>query len=285
MPGAGFGRTPALEDVRQLDRSAQRLADPAHALRVRIDDADRPELVERALGRHRRGMDPLPDERHVPGQRERRPVVEDRHRDVLDGSPDAVRNGRRGRRADDVRLADEAERSGTCPPPAPSTWYAWTVRPRSRPRCPRARRSRAGRRCGARPTRRVVGVPERGIDDLGVGAVVLVDLEADGPGVDQRVEWAVLERPGVGLKPDVDRPTLERLKDPLHGPWRLDETGPDQRRHAARQRGGHEGRADRVDVAVDRPRSGDIAVAHERHGQRADRQVDAFSHGRVAGHD
>ena len=39
--------------------------DPAHALRVGVDDRDRAELVERALGGHRRRVDPLADEREV----------------------------------------------------------------------------------------------------------------------------------------------------------------------------------------------------------------------------
>src|SRR5206468_11261753 len=78
-----------------------------------------------------------------------------------------------------------------------------------------------------------VGVPERGIDELRVRAVVLVDLEADRAGVEKGVEGAGIRRACVSLQPDVHREVLEAAKRPLHRRGRLVEAGADQGRHAA----------------------------------------------------
>ena len=68
---------------------------------------------------------------------------------------------------------------------------------------------------------------------------------------------------------------------PLHQPRRLLEAGRDQRRHAARQRGGQQPRADRVDVAVDGARRRDQAVAGDRRGVRPDVELDPVADRRV----
>jgi hypothetical protein len=73
QPGAASGSVHASVSSRgELDRPPDRLHDPAHALRVGVDDLDRPELVERALRGHRRRVDALADERDVAGDAERR---------------------------------------------------------------------------------------------------------------------------------------------------------------------------------------------------------------------
>ncbi len=61
---------------------------------------------------------------------------------------------------------------------------------------------------GVEGDRDVVGLGEAQdvVDELGVGAVVLVDLEAARAGIEQRLERAVVLGPGAGLEPDVDRP-------------------------------------------------------------------------------
>ena len=48
-----------------------------------------------------------------------------------------------------------------------------------------------------------VGEPERGVDQLGRRAVVLVDLEADRAGIEQDLEFRGVHRPGIRLEPDV----------------------------------------------------------------------------------
>src|SRR6266568_9596505 len=54
-----LGLPPEFHRVRQLPCPADRLADPAHALRVAVHDADRAKLVQRTLGRHGGGVDAL----------------------------------------------------------------------------------------------------------------------------------------------------------------------------------------------------------------------------------
>ena len=121
------------------------------------------------------------------------------------------------------------------------------------------------------------------VDQLRVRPVVLVDLEPARAGVEQRLERPVVLEPGARLQPDVDRPVGETEERSLHRPGRLLEAGRDERRDAARQRRRQELRADRVDVAVDRARRRDQAVAHDRLRVRADRQVDAVADRAVAG--
>ncbi len=81
-----------------------------------------------------------------------------------------------------------------------------------------------------------VGEPQDVVDQLRVGAVVLVDLEAARARIEQGLERSVVLRPGAGLQPDVDRPLREAGERPLHRPRRLLEAGGDERRHAAGQR-------------------------------------------------
>ncbi len=128
-----------------------------------------------------------------------------------------------------------------------------------------------------------VGVAQHGVDQLGIGAVVLVDLEAHGTRVEQGVERRVGRRPGVRLQAQVDGPVLERAQRALHGPRRLLEAGRDERGHAAGERGGDQLGRDQVDVAVHRARGGHQAVADDGLGVRADGQVDAVADRRVAG--
>ena len=128
-----------------------------------------------------------------------------------------------------------------------------------------------------------VGEAEDMVDELGRGAVVLVDLEADRARVEERLERGVVRGPRVRLEADVERPALEAAERPLHRRRRLVEAGGDQRRHAGGQRRGEEVRADRVDVRVDGAGRGDQAVGGDRGGVRPDREVDPLGDAGVPG--
>ena len=128
-----------------------------------------------------------------------------------------------------------------------------------------------------------LGEAQRVVDERRVGAVVLVDLEPARPGVEERLERPVVLGAGAGLEADVERPVGGRGERPGHRRRRLLEAGRDQRGDATGQRGRQQLRRDEVDVAVDRPGRGDQAVAHDRLGVRADRQLDPVADRVVAG--
>ena len=135
-------------------------------------------------------------------------------------------------------------RSGTCPPPGP----LHVVRV-DRPPGDRGDRvlelGALVEPVGVEADRHValVRVAQDAVDEVRVGAVVLVDLEPDGARLDQRVEVPLVERPRTGLHADVDRPRLHPGEDPLHRERRLLEARGDERRDAARQRGREQLRA------------------------------------------
>ena len=66
-----------------------------------------------------------------------------------------------------------------------------------------------------------VGEAQDVVDQLRVGAVVLVDLEAAGAGVEQRLERPVVLGARAGLQPDVDRPVADPGQRPRHRPRRF----------------------------------------------------------------
>ena len=148
-PLGGLGPAPRLHDVGQLERPSDRLADAPHPLRVGVHDRDRAQLVERPLGGHPRLEHALADELEVARHRPRQPVVEHGHRDVLDRGVDAERQRRRGRRAQDRRLAHEAEQVGhVAAARCPRRGRRGPSGRRSPRPCPRARRTPGARRCG-----------------------------------------------------------------------------------------------------------------------------------------
>ena len=212
------------------------------------------------------------------GDRERRAVVEDDHRDAFGRRVDPERDRRRRRRAQDVRLAHEAQQVREVAAATPLDVIG-VDGPAGDRGDGVLELGRLVEPVGVERDGHVVriGEAEDVVDQRGIGAVVLVDLEAARAGVEQRVERSVVLDPRAGLEADVDGPAVEAGERPLHRPRRLLEAGRDERRHAARQRGRQEGRADRVDVAVDRARGRDQAVAHDRLGVRTDRQLDAVA--------
>ncbi len=130
---------------------------------------------------------------------------------------------------------------------------------------------------GVERDRHVVGVRESEdvVDQLRVGAVILVDLEAAGAGVEEGLEGGVVLRPGGRLEGHVQGPLIEAQQRPFHRPRRFHESGGDQGRDASGQGRWHQGGPDDMNVAVDRTRSGDEAVSRVRLGVWPDRQLDA----------
>jgi hypothetical protein len=189
--------------------------------------------VERSLGGHPGLEHALADELDVARDRPREPVVEHGHGDVLDRCVDAERQRGRGRRTQDRRLAHEAQQVGDV-----AAAGALDVVGVDRPAGDRGHRVLELRRLlepvGVEAQRQVprLDVSQHVIDELGVGAVVLVDLEPQRARVDQRVEVPVLGRPRPRLHPDVQRPALEPGQRPLHRERRLLEPRRDQRGHA-----------------------------------------------------
>ena len=110
---------------------------------------------------------------------------------------------------------------------------------------------------GVQAHRHVVrlGRGQGGVDDLGVGAPVLVDLQPHRAGLDQGIERLAPIGPGARLQPEVHRQELERLERAVHAPGRLLEAGGDQGGHARAERHRHEPRAQQVHVAVDAARA------------------------------
>jgi len=100
--GAIVGRVDAahaLHLVGQLPGAADHLADAPHALGVRVDDADRPQLVQDALRLHRRVVDALGDQQVVAGHEGIHAVHAPHHRVVLARRIGAVGDRRRRRGA------------------------------------------------------------------------------------------------------------------------------------------------------------------------------------------
>ena len=110
--------------------------------------ADGAQLVERALRSHPRLEHALADQLEVARDRPREPVVEHRHRHVLDRRVDP--NGNVGvvdeQRIDGSRT--RPRRSGHARRPCPRRGRRGRSDRRSRRPCPRAPRTREGRRCG-----------------------------------------------------------------------------------------------------------------------------------------
>ena len=159
-------------------------------------------------GRHRGRVDAFADQGDILGHAERRPVVEDDHRDLFGRRVHAERHRRRRRRADDVRLADQPKQVRDVPAAAPFDVVGVDRSPRDGGDC-LFELGGFVEPVGVQRDGDVVGIGEAQdmVDELGVRAVVLVDLEAACARIDQRLERRVVLRPGHGLQPDVDRPS------------------------------------------------------------------------------
>src|SRR5215469_15523723 len=109
---ASLSGPPRFHGVRKLPGAAYGLTDPAHALGVTVDDADRAKIVQRSLGRHCAGVDSLRGQYAVAWVDARAAMHRDDHLGMLGGGVGAVGDGWCRRRADDVGLADECDQVG-----------------------------------------------------------------------------------------------------------------------------------------------------------------------------
>ena len=110
-----------------------------------------------------------------------------------------------------------------------------------------------------------------------------MDLQADRPRLDRALRGPRDVRSGRGLQTEVHRQALERLEGADHPPRGLLEPGRHERGDAGRQGDGNESGTQKMDVRVDRAGRDEQAMAGDRPGPGADRQVDAVHDVRVAG--
>jgi hypothetical protein len=90
---------------------------------------DRAEIVQDVFGGDRLAPDAALGEGHVLGDAGVEVMAHHQHVEVLVQRVDGERPRRIGRRRQHVGLADALMMSGACPPPAPSVWNVWMVRP------------------------------------------------------------------------------------------------------------------------------------------------------------
>ena len=297
VPGAGvLGQRAALGlHVRgHLPGPGDRLADPAHALGVRADHRDRAEVVEHVLGGDRLAADPRLGERDVLGHAGVQVVADHDHVEVLVERVQrvGVRRVRRGRQA--VRLAGDAD-------DVRRVAAAGALRV---VRVDRAAADRVHRVLEEAGLVQRVGVDlhlhvelvarvERGVDDRGHRAPVLVDLEPDGAGAHLLQQRLDRVRGALAEEAEVEREPVGGLQHPAEvlGTRGADsdrdrpEPPAEQRRDAGRDRLLAQAGRVEVDVHVDaaggrdHPLAGaDVGTCAHDHARR-----DAVHQLRVAG--
>ncbi len=177
--------------------------------------------------------------------------------------------------------------SGAWPPPAPSVWKAWMVRP-LKARMVFSTKPELVERVGVDQDLDVhlVGDREAAVDRRGRRAPVLVQLERAGAGPDLLDQAVGPRRVALAGEAEVHRPGLGRLEHAPDVPGARRAgggVGAGRGAGAAAQHGGDAGaerlldllRADEVDVAVEAAGGQDLALARDRLGRRADDDVDA----------
>ena len=185
--------------------------------------------------------------------------------------------------------------SGACPPPAPSVWKAWMVRPLKAAMVSSTKPDLV-QRVGVDHHLHVVvvGHRQRAVDGRRRRAPVLVQLEAGGAAqdlLDQRLGLRGVALAGEG---EVHREGVGRLDHARQVPGAGRAGGGGGAGGGAGAAADHHGdagvqrlldllRADEVDVAVDAAGGEDLALAGDRLRARADDDVDARLHVRVAG--
>ena len=185
--------------------------------------------------------------------------------------------------------------SGACPPPAPSVWKAWMLRP-----------LKAAIVSSTKPDSfsvsvwiatgdvELLGDGEAAIDRRRGGAPILVQFEAAGAGLDHLDQRLGLRRVALAEKAEIDRQALGRLQHAREvprprragrrrGAGRRPGAAAEHRRDAAVERLLDQLRADEMDMRVDAAGGDDPALAGDHLGARPDHDVDAGLDVGVAG--
>ena len=185
--------------------------------------------------------------------------------------------------------------SGAWPPPAPSVWKAWMLRP-----------LKAAIVSSTKPDSLSVSVwiatamsncsatDEAAVDRRRGRAPILVQFEAAGAGLDHLDQRARVRRVALAEEAEIDRQPLGRLQHAREmprprragrrrGAGRRPGAAAEHRRDAAVERLLDQLRADQVDVGVDAAGGDDPALAGDHLGAGADHDVDAGLDVGVAG--
>ena len=284
-----------LHRVRGLPGADDDLADAAHRLRVGAEHADRAEVVQHILGGDGFAPDAALGEGQVLGDAGVEVMADHQHVQVLIDRVDGVGHRRVGAAGQEVLLADDAQ----------------DVRRVAAARAlgvEGAERAAFGRGDGvfdeARFVQRVavdrdldivlLGHREAAVDRGRRRAPVFVQLQADGAGLDLLAQRLGPAGVALAVEREVDREGVCRLQHQRDvrragragggegaGGWAGAAAG--HRRHARHQRLLDLLRADEVDMGVDAAGRDDQSLAGNDLGARADDDIDARLHIRVAG--
>ena len=274
-----------------LERPPHGLADPAHALGVGREHRDDPEVVQDALGGHREGPHPLPQDAGIAGPRSRLEHVHGRdHREVLGLGADAEGHRRVGGRREHALAAREREQVGGV-----AAADALDVVEVHGPPGEHARgvghEQGLVQAVGMDRELHVVAIGhvECAPQLLGAGGNVLVDLEARAARGERLLDALGPRRGCAHQERDVQRHPLERRPRDRQAGGRVGAEVPDgavvlgdQRRHAAGERGGRNLGREPVHVRVDGPRRDDHAARVHERGLGVEDDADAVHRVRVS---
>ena len=210
---AAQGAALQLHLVRRLPAADHHLADAAHGLAVAANHADRAEVVQHVLGGDGLAADAAFGEGQVLGDAGVEVVAHHQHVEVLVDRVHGVGHGRVGRRGQEVLLAHHAQDVRRV-----AAARAFGVEGAQRA----ALRRRDRVLDEARFVERVavdrdlgvglVGHAQAAVDRRGRGAPVLVQLQADGAGLDLLAQRLGLARVALAEKAEVHREAFGRLQ-------------------------------------------------------------------------
>ena len=185
--------------------------------------------------------------------------------------------------------------SGACPPPAPSVWKAWMVRP-LKALMVSSTKPELVERVGVDHHLDVVvlGDAEAAVDRCRRRAPVLVQLERAGAGLDHLLQRLRARRVALAGEAEIDRQAIGRLDHAAEvpragragggeGAVRRPGAAAEHRGDARHQRVVDLLRADEVDVGVEAAGGEDLALAGDHLGAGADDDGDAGLDIRIAG--
>ena len=287
-----LGAPDLLHPTGQRERAPDRLAGPAHALRVAAGDRDDADVVQHALGAHRGRPDPVGRQGQVTRRGLVQAVAGQDHLEVLRLRVPTIGQGRVGRRADHVADPGQLQHVGHMTAAAaldvervdhPAVQHRQGVGHHHRLVQP------VGVQCDLHVV--LLGDGERGVQCARMSAGVLVHLQPAGAALDQRLDDRLGPgRGSPGQEAEVDRIGVERGESVPQRPRRAHPDPPD-RTELLRQHGGHAGREaggehpgrQQVHVGVDRARGGDQTLTADHRGSGADDHVDVGLQVRVTG--